>query len=138
MVRKRRNTHPWVRPSDRNKRKAFIDAYLKKWAHEDLESGEIKDDAIRELVRTLAKAYRRLGPYLREKPIWPDDKLPAVVKTNLRALKIAAVANQYGRDSPEFDRVCALMENPNDLLVVPQLSKLQDWKRNGQEELKAA
>jgi hypothetical protein len=90
MVRKPRNTHPWVRPGDRNKRKAFIDDFLKRWALTDV-FASIKDDATREQAQKTAKAIRSLGPYLREKPIWPDDKVPVEAKALLRALEIAAV-----------------------------------------------
>jgi hypothetical protein len=92
----RRNRGAWVRPSARNKRKAWIDAYLKRVALTDLASGGIKDDAIREQVKRTVKAYRSLVPYLRDKSIWPDDKLPVVVKTCVRGLEVAVAAIQYG------------------------------------------
>ena len=46
-------------------------------------------------------------PDLRDKAVWPDDKLPFIVKSSIRSLELEVAGIRFGLDSNAFRRVCA-------------------------------
>jgi hypothetical protein len=104
----RRKKNIWgVRPGARDMRKEWINAFVKRLALIDLASTNIKDETAREEICKTIKGYRSLVPDLRDKAVWPDDKLPFIVKTSIRSLELAVAAIKFGSDSDAYRRVCA-------------------------------
>ena len=99
-----------VRPGARDMRKEWINALLKRLALIDLASTNIKDETAREEICKTVKVYRELVPDLRDKAVWPDDKLPSIVKTNIRSLEVTVAVIQFGPDSDQYHRVCARID----------------------------
>ena len=51
-----------------------------------------------------------LEPHLRDKSIYPDEKLPFTVKSSIRNLEIEVAAIRFGLDSLQFRHACARMD----------------------------
>ena len=107
----RRKKNIWgVRPGARDMRKEWINALLKRLALIDLASTNLKDETAREEICKTIKGYRKLVPDLRDKAVWPDDKLPFIVKTSIRSLEVTVAAIKFGLDSDAYRRVCARID----------------------------
>ena len=91
-------------------RKEWINALLKRLALIDLASGSLKDETAREEIGKTIKGYRKLVPDLRDKAVWPDDKLPSIVKTSIRSLEVSVAAIKFGLNSDAYRRVCARID----------------------------
>jgi hypothetical protein len=107
----RRKKNIWgVRPGARDMRKEWINAFLKRLAPIDLASTNIKKETAREEICKTIKGYRELVPDLRDRAVWPDDKLPLIVKTSIRSLEVTVAAITFGLDSDAYRRVCARID----------------------------
>jgi hypothetical protein len=107
----RRKKNIWgVRPGARDMRKEWINALLKRLALTDLASTNIKDEPAREEIGKTIKGYRKLVPDLRNKAVWPDDKLPFIVKSSIRSLEVTVAAIKFWLDSDAHRRVCARID----------------------------
>jgi hypothetical protein len=91
-------------------RKEWINALLKRLALIDLASTNIKNETAREEICETIKGYRKVVPDLRDKAVWPDDKLPFIVKTSIRSLELSVAAIKFGLDSDAYRRVCARID----------------------------
>jgi hypothetical protein len=113
MIRQstRRKKDVWgVRPGARDMRKEWINAFLKRLALIDLATTNIKDETAREEICKVIKVYRELVTDLRDKAVWPDDKLPFIVKSSIRSLEVTVAALKFGLDSDAYRRVCARID----------------------------
>jgi hypothetical protein len=126
----RRKKNIWgVRPGARNMRKEWINALLKRLALIDLATTNIKDGTAREEICKTIKCYRELVPDLRDKVVWPDDKLPFIVKSSIRGLELSVAIIQFGPDSDQYHRASARMRE----LTKEEMDK--GMEREFQEEL---
>jgi hypothetical protein len=106
--RTRRKKNIWgVRPGARDMRKEWINALVKRLALIDLASTSIKDETAREEIGKTIKGYRKLVPDLRDKAVWPDDKLPLIVKTSIRNLELSVAVIRFWPDGPQYHYACA-------------------------------
>jgi hypothetical protein len=99
-----------VRPGARDMRKEWINALLKRLALIDLASTNIEDESARQEICKTIKGYRKLVPELHDKAVWPDDKLPFIVKTSIGSLELSVAAIKFGLDSDAYRRVCARID----------------------------
>ena len=63
-----------------------------------------------EQISEVIKSWRMLEPHLRDKSIYPDEKLPFTVKSSIRNLEIEVAAIRFGLDSLQFRHACARMD----------------------------
>jgi hypothetical protein len=91
-------------------RKEWINAFLKRLALIDLAAFGLKDESASEQICKAVKVYRELVPNLRDKAVWPDDKLPFIVNTSIRSLEVTVAAIKFGLDSDAYRRVCARID----------------------------
>jgi hypothetical protein len=76
----------------------------------DLATTGIKDETAREEICKTIKGCRKLVPHLRDRAVWPDEKLPFIVKSSIRSLEVAVAAIKFGLDSDAYRRVCARID----------------------------
>ena len=76
----------------------------------DLASTNIKDETARAEIGKTLKGYRKLVPNLRDKAVWPDDKLPFIVKSSIRSLEVTVAGIRFGLNSDEYHRALARLE----------------------------
>ena len=99
-----------MRPGAPDMRKKWINALLKRLTLIDLANTHIKDETAREEIYKTIKGYRKLVPELRDKAVWPDDKLPFIVKSSIRSLEVTVAAIKFGLDSDAYRRVCGRID----------------------------
>jgi hypothetical protein len=123
----RRKKDVWgVRPGAPDMRKEWINALLKRLALIDLATTNIKDEIAREEICKIIKVYRELVPDLRDKVVWPDEKLPFIVKTSIRSLEIAVAAIRFGPDSPQYHYACARRDEVMKEEMDKEMKKVQE------------
>jgi hypothetical protein len=91
-------------------RKEWINACLKRLALIDLASTGLKDETARQEICKIIRGYRKLVPDLRNRAVWPDDKLPFIVKSSIGSLELEVVAIRYGLDSDQYRRASARLD----------------------------
>jgi hypothetical protein len=128
----RRKKNIWgVRPGARDMRKEWINALLKRLALIDLATTNIKDETAREEICKTIKGYRKLVPDLRDKAVWPDDKIPFIVKSSIRSLELTVAAIKFGIDSDAYRRVSARLDE----LMKEEMDKdMKEMKREAEKE----
>ena len=112
-------------------RKEWINAFLKRLALIDLASTDIKDETAREEICKTIKGYRKLVPDLRDKAVWPDDKLPVIVKTSIRSLEVAVAAIKFGPDSPQYHYACARRDEVMKEELDKEINECREEQTNG-------
>jgi hypothetical protein len=129
--RTRRQKDAWgVRPGAANMRKEWINALVKRLALIDLASTGIKDETAREEICRTVKVYKEMVPDLRDKAVWPDDKLPFMVKSSIRSLELEVAAIKFGLDSDSYRRVCARRDEVMKEEMDKEMKKVQDLPSN--------
>jgi hypothetical protein len=126
----RRKKNVWgVRPGARDMRKEWINAFVKRLNLIDLASGGLRNKSASERIVEAVQTYRKLVPDLRDSAVWPDDKLPFIVKTSIKSLELSVAVIQFGLDSDQYHRASARLDE----LMKEEMDK--DIEREFQEEL---
>jgi hypothetical protein len=130
--RTRRKKDVWgVRPGARDMRKEWINAFLKRLALIDLASTNIKDETAREEICKTIKGYRKLVPDLRDKAVWPDEKLSSIVKSSISSLEVTVAAIKFGLDSDAYHRASARMREVTKEVMDKDM---EEMKREAEKE----